>query len=48
MFTPLIKEGRQAFLRYKDQNHRHNDNNQKKVSEGRSFQASQAEFFEEK
>ena len=34
---PIDKEGRQAFLRYKNQNHRHNDDNQRKTSEGQSF-----------
>ena len=34
---PIDKEGRQAFLGYENQNHGHNDNNQRQTGKGQAF-----------
>ena len=35
--NPIYKEGRQTFLGYENQNHGHNDNNQRQTGKGQAF-----------
>ena len=37
ILNPIDKEGRQTFLDYENQNHSHNDNNQRQTGKGQAF-----------
>ena len=45
--NPIDKEGRQTFLGYEDQNHSHNNDNQRQTGKGQTLSSfSRREFFE--